>query len=168
MKIILAVIFSTAASPLFAQQNKILKLLNRELKKEVKHLRQNETYTWGDTRDSLIVVQPFFISKDNILSVEVTKKTNYGLQTTRQEVPLNKIETILEDINVLFVTAGKDVKVTTKTLYNDGSSPQTETYNYHLFFLNLWSGLQSESWRDAVAEAFSKAGLNIKNEIWED
>lgn len=75
---------------------------------------------------------------------------------------MHKIESLLKDINVIFAAAGDDVKVTTTNVYNDGAPSTTEAYNYHLFFLNLSSGMQDKSWQNAVTKAFSKAGLNIR------
>ena len=63
-------IFSVAAH---AQQHTLLKILNGELRKEVKNQLKSPQFS-GDT---IRIVRPFEISKDNILSLEIEKRSPY-------------------------------------------------------------------------------------------
>ncbi|HYE56051.1 MAG TPA: hypothetical protein VD996_14475 [Chitinophagaceae bacterium] len=165
MKIIITLIFLIPASSLLAQEKLILKLLNQELKREVQYLQKNP----GFVGDTLIILQPFTITENKMLSVVVKKAmgSGQGYQIIKQEAPLNKIESILKDINVILVTTDKDVAVTTTDVYHNNTT-KTQEYNSDLFFLHLSSGQQNERWQDKMIGAFSKAGVTLQKEIWAD
>ena len=147
---------------LWAQnKNTLEKLLNNELNKELKIRMNNSYYYEGDT---LIVVEPFKI-ENKVLSITVKKKSYYdnSFYTEKQEVALDKITSIIKDINVIFETKTDAVTVT-----QTNTEGETTTSNYHLFFLHLSADKDNESLANEITKSFKKEGYSIGKGFWLD
>jgi hypothetical protein len=144
-----------------AQEKTILQLLNNQLQKELKSY-PNE--------DSLVVLQPFKINEMKELSVKF-KRTNVYIgesEIITRTVSLNKIKSLVKDINVLFETEPNAVTIVTTTITEDGSAkPETKT-TYDLFFTEINKEGGNEDFRDKLITAFKKAGYKIECTIWAD
>lgn len=147
-----------------AQEKTLLKILNRELKNEVKHQLKSPNFN-GDT---IRIVEPFAISNEKILSFTITKTSPYftGVQTIKQEVQLSAIKNIGKDINIIFETPRDSVTVTTTTII-DGKTEQ-ETMKYYLFFPYLSNEKNNENLGTEIQNAFKKAGFIVTKEYWYD
>jgi len=148
-------------SKVHSQEKTIVQLLNSQLKKELK-LYPNE--------DSLVLLQPFKINELKELSVKF-KRTNVHIgesEIITRTVSLNKIKSLVKDINVLFETEPNAVTIVTTTITEDGSAkPETKT-TYDLFFTEINKEGDNEDFRDKLIAAFKKAGYNIDCSIWAD
>lgn len=144
-----------------AQEKKIVQLLNSQLQKELK-LYPNE--------DSLVVLQPFKINELKELSVKF-KRTNVHIgesEIITRTVSLNKIKSLVKDINVLLETEADAVTIVTTTIAEDGTvKPETRT-SYDLFFTEINKESGNEDFRDKLITAFKKAGYKIDCTIWAD
>ncbi|MBW8361943.1 MAG: hypothetical protein K0M56_07115 [Kaistella sp.] len=147
-----------------AQEKTLLKILNRELKKEVKHQLKSPNFN-GDT---ITIVEPFTISNEKILSFKITKTSPYftGVQVIKQEVPLSAIKNIGKDINIIFETPRDSVTVTTTTII-EGETKE-ETIKYYLFFPYLSNEKNNENLGIEIQNAFKKAGFIVTKEYWYD
>ena len=144
-----------------AQENKIVQLLNSQLKKELKSYPND---------DSMVVLQPFKINEKKELSVKF-KRTNVNNGETEiitRKVHLGKIKSLVKDINVLFETEADAVTIVTKTIANDGTVMPETTNNYDLFFTEINRDRDNEDFRDKLITAFKKAGYKIDCTIWAD
>ena len=159
MKNILLLLLFISTSVLAQKQNEIEKLLNKELNNELKRISNSSYY--GDT---LIVIQPFKI-ENNVLSLTVKKKSYYdnSFYTERQEVALDKITTILKDINVIFETVEDAVTITQTN--TDG---EVSIKNYNLFFLQLSAEKNNEDLGQSIVKVFKKSGYTIEKTYWYD
>lgn len=148
----------------FAQQQEIVKILNQELKKEIRRQQQMPNFD-GDT---LVLVQPYRLN-GHVLSVAVRRK-NYSedkYYTEKQEVALDKITTVVKDINVIFETETDAVTITDST-GNATGLPDISTRKYNLFFLHLSYEKQNEALAAKLIKAFKKAGYIIEKRFWAD
>lgn len=162
--------FSLAA---FAQEEQIVKLLNEELEKEIQYFKENGKVLNDDgiPVGTFAVIQPFSISADSVLSIEVQYN---GYRTIRQEVPLNKITGLSRDVNTLFSTSYHDVTIIKTEVYDYDRPSETDTSYSDLFFINRtyfltdmsWKSDHSEFWQDEMIEAFKKAGYEIAKGGW--
>lgn len=148
---------------IFGQEQTILKILNRELQKEVKNQLKSPDFN-GDT---IKILKPFSISADKILSFEIKKTSPYfsGYQIIRQEVPLNKITKIGKDINIILECEDQEVLTTYNTL---DIEKKTEEAKGNLFFLYLSNEKENEDLAIAILKAFKKAGYSLEKEYWYD
>jgi len=148
-------------SKAYTQEKTIVQLLNSQLKKELK-LYPNE--------DSLVLLQPFKINELKELSVKF-KRTNVHIgesEIITRTVSLNKIKSLVKDINVLFETEPNAVTIVTTTITEDGSAkPETKT-TYDLFFTEINKEGDNEDFRDKLIAAFKKAGYKVDCSIWAD
>ncbi|MBC6489534.1 hypothetical protein ACFSQD_04330 [Flavihumibacter stibioxidans] len=113
--VVLSLVFSSA---MVAQEHTIVKILNRELKKEADQL----------------VVQPYAISEKKILSVEI-KTSLYdgaGYQVEKQEVVLSEIKSVGKDVNIIF-EAEPEAVITTRTIFKAGKNVQTSVQRGNFF-----------------------------------
>lgn len=149
----------------FAQQQEILKILNKELTQELKRQFTSDRFD-GDT---LVIVQPYRI-KGNVLSMELKKKDSYEdtYYIHRQEVALDKITGIVKDINVIFETEEDAIKITDSTLNAKPGTPAVKRHNYNLFFIGLSYEKNNEALADKLVAAFKKAGYTIEKRFWAD
>ncbi|MDF3078435.1 MAG: hypothetical protein K0S09_2324 [Sphingobacteriaceae bacterium] len=90
-----------------------------------------------------------------------------GFDIVKQQVPLNRINRIMKDINVILGSTEEDVVATSTSISADGGT-ETFTGNSDMFFLQLASRLQGEDWQLDIAKAFAKAGYAIKKDYWAD
>lgn len=144
----------------FGQEKEILKILNRELKEEVKHQLKSPNFN-GDT---IKIIKEFTIDNNKNLTFQIKKTSPYfsGYQIIKQEVPLDKIVKIGKDINIIFETEEKSVVTTTKTSDNE------EVLEGSLFFLYLSNEKENEKLGIEIQKAFQKAGYKISKEYWYD
>lgn len=147
---------------LIAQEKQITKLLNEQLRKEIKN--------FPGVGDSLTLIQPFQIDENKVLSFQISKYDFHAEETIiiSQEVHLKNITGFIKDINIIFETDKDAVKVATTTLDSNGQEISNETYNYHLFFTEINKEVHNEYFRDDILKAFSKAGYKINSEFWAD
>ena len=159
--LLLFLIFSAAAH---SQQHTLLKILNGELRKEVKNQLKSPQFS-GDT---IRIVRPFEISKDNILSLEIEKRSPYleGVWIIRQEVPLSVVKMVGKDINIILETG--DSLVTTTSYRSAEGAGKAEKIMGNLFFLYLVNEKQNEDLGTAIQRAFIKAGVPVLKEYWYD
>ena len=146
----------------FSQEKEIVKILNKELKKEIKHQFKNPNFD-GDT---LSLVKEFTIDPNKILSVEIRRGNEMGYSLEKQEVPLSKIKIIGKDINIILETDEKDVKTITKRTYKNQEKEAFEN-NSSMFFTYLHLP-NKEDVGDDLIKAFSKAGYKITKSYWYD
>jgi hypothetical protein len=145
----------------FSQQDKIMKLLNKQLNSELKK------YTYDD---SLKVLHPFLIDKNNVLSLEVKKYDMYNSEwrIVKQDVPLDKITGFVKDVNVIFETEPDAVTVTVQKFSEAGVLLNKETSNYNLFITEICKDQDNENFRDKILQAFEKTGYDIESRFWAD
>lgn len=157
--LLILILFGTILS---AQEKQITKLLNEQLRNEIKE--------FPGIGDSLTLIKPFEIDENKVLSFQVLKY-NFETEETEiisQEVALDKITGFVKDINVIFETDKEAVKVTSVKTNSSGLEISNDTYNYHLFFTEINRESENEYFRDRILKAFSKAGYKINSEFWAD
>lgn len=160
IKFLLTLIF--LGTILTAQEKKITKFLNDQLKKEIRE--------FPGVGDSLNLIEPFQIDENKVLSFQVSKY-NFETEETEfitQEVSLDKITGFVKDINIIFETEKDAVKVTTIKIDVNRQEISNQTYNYHLFFTEINKEKDNEYLRDKILDAFSKAGYIINSQFWAD
>ncbi len=162
MKTLIKIFLLLQAVFLYAQDVKIIKILNDELKREIKNQFKDSNFN-GDT---ITLIKEFSIGQNRILSVEIKKTNENGYSLERQEVPLDKIITIGKDINIILETEGKNVKTRTQRFYKNEEkqefSNESDMFFTHLHFSN------NEYVGDDLIKAFSKAGYKIRKDYWYD
>ena len=148
---------------IFGQEKTILKIINSELKKEVKNQLKSPNFS-GDT---IQIVEPFTINEQQILSFTIKKTSPYfnGVQLVKQEVPLKSILKVGKDINVIFETINDAVKTTTTSIDKE---TKVQTSTGFLFFLYLSNEKQNEELGIKLQDAFKKAGYNVAKDYWYD
>lgn len=145
----------------FAQEKKIIKILNRELTKEIIAQKIHMDRYYGENFE---VLKNFSI-KNNRLSLEVKRKSDNGtgVYTEKQEVDLYKIKQIVKDINIILETEPHAV-----TLTNTKENGEKSVRTTDMFFLHLSYEKQNEFLADDIVEAFQKAGYKLKKGFWHD
>jgi hypothetical protein len=146
-----------------SQVQKIVKILNRELQKEVAAQKKDSANYYGETFD---IIKQYSIEGDpKVLVLEIKKKNTYknAYYTIKQEVELSKIKAIVKDINIIFRAEPNASKVT-ETEQNG----EKNIYTGDLFFLNLSYGKKNEKLAKELINAFQKAGYSIQKEYWYD
>lgn len=159
--IILILTIVLISGKLFAQEEKIVKLLNEQLNAEIKNYEKS---------DSLRVIKPFYIDANKKLVLE-TEKYNPNMdtwETKKQEVLLSDIESFDKDINVLFSAKGDKVLVTTKVFNSKKELVRTDITDYNLFFTEIFEEKRNEELRNKIIKAFKKAGYIVNSEYWYD
>lgn len=147
---------------IFGQEKELLKLLNRELKYEVKN--QFKSHNFED--DTISIVKPFTISADKILSFEIKKSnSSNGDEIIKQEVSLNKIRKIGKDLQIILETESNAV---TTTYINKENLTKPEIVKGNLFFLYLFNEKQTETLGIELKNAFQNAGISVEKENWYD
>ncbi|MBW8359502.1 MAG: hypothetical protein K0M63_06850 [Weeksellaceae bacterium] len=148
----------------YAQENTLLKILNRELKKEIKNQLKSPHFN-GDT---IRIIQPFTINSEKILSLEIEKRSPYlsSVWVIKQEVPLNAVKKVGKDINIILET-GENLVTTTSYRLEEGKEKEEQSMG-NLFFLYLSNEKQNEDLGIAIQNAFIKAGVPVIKEYWYD
>lgn len=148
-----------------AQESKVIKILNRELAKEGKARLKDIEFT----NDTLIVIQPYSLDSNKVLSLTVKQYKAYGegYEIIKQEVPINKITVLNKDINVLFETEESAVTITTST-YSPAGSVERQSVKAGTFYTHLYSIKENESLSRELQKAFKKAGVDLKVNFWAD
>ena len=160
-KILLSFIFFLLIS-VQAQTEKISEILNKQFKEEQNMYEE-------DDKMKPTLISPFVI-ENNVLSYEIMLEKTYSGKKAkiRREVALKDISELLKDINVIFVTTGKDA-VETYTYFNeDGTLEAPEISKTNLFFTEINKERQNQHFRDALVKAFKKAGFEIESVVWFD
>lgn len=159
-RLFFAIVLLASFGSAYAQENKIVKLLNDQLQKELK--------LYPDS--SLVLLQPFEINDRKELSVKFkTSNPNLGeSDITTATVHLAKVKSLVKDINVLFETEDDAVTLVTSTTTEDGIVRPSETAHSNLFFTGISKETNNESFRDKLLAAFKKAGYKIGCTIWAD
>jgi hypothetical protein len=162
-KLALLFLIFTFGTSSFGQEKKLLKILNKELKKEVKNQLQSKNFN-GDT---LVIIKPFTINEQKTLSFEVRKSNYYqeGYEIIKQEIPLKSITSVGKDINVFFQSEGNSVITTTKKF---ATKESTDTKTRDIFFLFLSIEKQNEKLGIDLQNALLKAGIKVDKEFWYD
>lgn len=181
MKSAFILLFILQSAFVYTQNSKLVKLLNKELKKELKRIEKNpdaekfEVVQFYQLRDSILIQEehnedpqaPRKIMQANlkILSVEIKKRNEYTRKfyTEKQEVSLGMIEKLQKDINVLFTTQ-KDAVLVTETDENG----KKESYRTDQFFLNLNQEKNNEHFADELVKKFNATGNFVEKGIWAD
>lgn len=157
--ILLMIVFSSFC---FSQDKEIVKILNEELKKELKYQFRHPNFN-GDT---ITLIKEFSIDQNKILSFEIKKTNERGYSLEKQQVPISKIKIIGKDINIILESDEKDVKTIIKHFYKDEKSEEfvssSEMFFTYIHFPN------NEYIGDELIKAFGKAGYKIKKEYWYD
>lgn len=146
-----------------AQEKKILNILNRELKKEVKNQYKSRLFN-GDT---ISIVKEFSIDNEKKLTFEIKVNSPYvvGTQFIRQEVALDKLRKMGKDIQII-LEAEENSVVTTVT--NAEADPKEQTTKSNLFYLYMSSEKNNEKTGNELQNAFRKAGYPLTKEYWAD
>ena len=165
----------------YSQNNKLIKLLNTELNKELKRIEKNseaekfEVVQFYNLRDSIVVMEEYkedpqamrrILQADlKILSVEIKKKNESTgkFYTEKQEVSLGEIQKIQKDINILFTTTSNAVLV---TAFDEKG--EKETYRTDQFFLHLNQEKNNEHFADELVKKFNATGNFVEKGIWAD
>ncbi|MDQ0592631.1 hypothetical protein QFZ37_001000 [Chryseobacterium ginsenosidimutans] len=147
----------------FAQEKTIVKILNRELKREVRNQLKSSRFD-GDT---IKIIKEFAITKDKKLTFTIKKTSPYitGYQIIQQEVPLSKIKKIGKDIQIILETE-KDAVETRFTTFDEGQKEQV--LHESLFFLYLSNEKENDDLGIELQNAFQKAGFEIQKDYWYD
>jgi hypothetical protein len=147
----------------FAQEKTILKILNRELKREVKNQLKSSNFN-GDT---IRIIKEFTITTDKKLTFTIKKTSPYfsGYQIIQQEVPLNKIKKVGKDIQIILETE-KNAVETKFTTFDE--EPKEQILNESLFFLYLSNEKQNDDLGIELQNAFQKAGYDVQKDYWYD
>lgn len=150
-----------------SQVQKIVKILNRELQKEVKAQQKDSSNYYGERFE---VIKQYRIKDTsdgnlNVLVLEIKKKDTYSntYYTIQQEIDLSKIKTIVKDINIIFGTEPNASKVTE---VDENGKESISTGD--MYFLNLSYEKKNERLANELIQAFKKAGYSIKKEYWYD
>lgn len=149
----------------FAQQQEIVKILNKELDLEIKRQFKDSNFD-GDT---LVVAQPYRI-QGNVLSVAFKKRDHYEntYYIHRQQVALDKITSVVKDINIIFETRDDAVHITDSVLNAPSGTPRVKKHSYNLFFLHLSLEKNNEDLATRLIKAFKNAGYTIDKRFWAD
>lgn len=145
-----------------SQEREIVRILNHELKKQIKHQLKNPNYD-GIT---ILLSKEFCIDQNKILSVEIKKSNENGYSLERQEVPLSKIKIIGKDINIILETDDEDVKTLIRRFYKN--EEMQELSNESTMFFTYLHFPYNEDVGDDLIKAFSKAGYKITKSYWYD
>ncbi|RKT00860.1 hypothetical protein [Chryseobacterium defluvii] len=147
----------------FAQEKKILNILNRELEKEIKNQFKSRLFN-GDT---ISIIKEFSIDNEKKLAFEIKIQSPYvtGTQFIRQEVPLDKLRKIGKDIQII-LEAEENSVVT--TVINSEADPKEQITKGNLFYLYMSSEKNNEELGEALQNAFKKAGHSLTKEYWAD
>lgn len=147
----------------FAQEKTIVKILNRELKREVKNQLESSNFN-GDT---IRIIKEFTITNDKKLTFTIKKTSPYfdGYQIIQQEVPLSKIKKIGKDIQIILETEKNAVETKFTTFDED---PKEQVLNESLFFLYLSNEKENEDLGIELQKAFRKAGFEVQKDYWYD
>jgi hypothetical protein len=149
------------ASICFSQEREIVRILNNELKKELKSQFRHPSFD-GDT---ITLVKEFSIN-NKILSFEIKRSSDRGYFFEKQEVPLSKIRVIGKDINIILESDDKAVKTTTRRFYKDQEKEEFVS-DSDLFFVYINFPNNEDVGNDLI-KAFAKAGYHIKKNYWYD
>lgn len=183
MKLLITFLFLLLSVFTFSQTDEIVKILNRELKNEIRTQKKDAKNYYGEKFE---VIKNFNIEDSiqtmtvikadgtedglvqttmKILNLEVRKKNYYGgdYYTEKQEVDLSKIKAIVKDINIIFETEANAVKIT-RTEENGDKTIRTGD----MFFLHLSHEKQNEYLASELIKAFKKADSDIKKGFWHD
>lgn len=163
-KNILLIIFFVIWSSISAQETKIIRIFNRELKKEVKNQFKSANFS-GDT---LRIIKPFSIDSHKNLSfaVKITSPYFEGEQIITQWVPLNSVTKLGKDINIILECDTDSVTtVYTRTAVGD---PREEQTKGNLFFLFLSNEKQNDDLGIKIQKAFEKSGIRVDKKYWYD
>lgn len=165
----------------YSQNNKLVKLLNKELKRELKRIEKNpeaekfEVVQFYQLRDSVVVAEEYkedpqatrrILQADlKILSVEIKKKNESTgkLYIEKQEVSLGEIQKIQKDINILFTTTSNAVLV---TAFDEKG--EKETYRTDQFFLHLNQEKNNEDFADELVKKFNATANFVEKGVWAD
>ncbi|RMZ58146.1 hypothetical protein D1632_17825 [Chryseobacterium nematophagum] len=160
-KILISILVFGCWNLYLAQEKALIKLLNRELKKEVKNQLKSPNFN-GDT---ISIVQEFNIDNKNNLTFQIKKTSPYfkGYQIIKQEVPLAKIRNIGKDIQIILEAEPNTVITTTVD-----QTQQQQTITGSLFFLYLSHEKENEDLGHTLQKTFKKAGYIIGKEYWYD
>lgn len=163
-KNILVIIFFVIWSAISGQETKIIRILNRELKKEVKNQFKSANFV-GDT---IRIIEPFSIDSHKNLSFAVKLTSPYleGAQIITQRVPLNSITKLGKDINIILECDTESV--TTVYVRTAGGDQVEERTKGNLFFLYLSNEKQNDDLGIKIQKAFEKAGITVDKKYWYD
>ena len=160
MKSIATILFFLNSVFAFSQTTKIIKILNKEIAKEIT-AQKDTLYYFGEKFD---VIKNFYL-ENNVLSITLKRKSYYGedYYTEIRQVDLSKIKRIVKDVNIIFETEPNAVKITQINAHGEKSEKTTD-----MFFLQMSSEKQNEYVADDLLVAFRKAGYTIEKGFWYD
>lgn len=149
----------------YSQQATIVKILNRELQREMKIQFYNRNFN-GDT---LYIVHPFSIDQNKTLSFQVKRINNQdgGYTLIQQQVHIGKIKNIGKDISVLFETVPDAVTTTITTVSPAQEARRSISTGYYLRTF-LSTERNNEYLAKEIVNAFKKSGYNINTDSWYD
>lgn len=164
MKNIIIIVLLFISSTLFSQNDKIVKLLNKQLNTEYK-----EYYDQAD-KERFKLTQPYKIDENGILSFSFTENYNQynGKTNYYREIPIDKIVRLDKDMNVVFISDEKNALEIVTTYDNQGKLVRENKYQSTVFQTEIKKEQQNEYFRDELIKAFNKAGYEIKSEYWWD
>jgi uncharacterized protein YrrD len=148
----------------FAQEKSVVKILNRELKKELKHQVNLPNFN-GDT---IRLIEEFKIDQNKILSFTIKKTSPYfsGVQIIKQEVPLQSIVKISKDTQLILMT--KENAVSTHYNTVGGDDPKEQKNSERFFYLYIEDEKQNDDLGNELQQAFEKAGYPVEKDNWYD
>lgn len=158
-KAIVLLLFFSAVS--FAQQDKIVELLNNQFNKEQKMYETDDV-------DKPNLIQAFRIKNDTLsVSIRYLADLHTGeIWHYNRAVHINDIEGFIKDSNVLFVAKDGSVKEILIKKNDDGNINKTEENDTHLFFTELKKDSKDHTFQKKILKAFEKAGYKITSEYW--
>ncbi|WP_312077291.1 hypothetical protein [Chryseobacterium sp.] len=157
----LSLLFFLISTFCFSQEKEIVKILNEQIKKEIRDQFENP-YFDGDT---LTMMKEFSIN-NKILSVQMKKSNGFRTVVETQEVPISKISSVGKDINIIFDAMGNDVKIKSKKFSKDDGEEVFESDSEMFFTYIHFPGIEYVG--NDLLKAFEKAGFKINKNYWYD
>lgn len=160
MKSILFLMIFLGVGIVDAQENKIVKLLNKALIKDIV-LKSNHF------NDKITIIEPYKI-QNGVLSVTLEFKDENNHYIEKNEVEINTINFIAKDINVLFLTNEKSVVTSHKNLKSQQIDDKKNKNFSSQFFTGIRTEINNGKLAHRLQKAFKRAGVSIKIEYWYD
>ena len=152
------------SSLMFAQNKKIVEILNKQLQTEY-----NKYYDEFD-KAYFKLLEPYKIDDKGILSFKFSEFPNHynGKTIVKRSVPLNKILKIDKDMNLVFFTEGEDVLEQIEVFDENNKLIEERINKKTIFQTYINKEKNNERLKKSLLKAFKKAGFEVTNEYWYD
>lgn len=157
MKYLFSIFFIIVSNVIFAQHQKIVQLLNKQLQKEYTKFNNEEEKT------QFKITQAFYIDENKVLHFGFTllNNKNGGKTSIKRSVPLEKIVQFDKDLNVYFYTLNKDVAETQDIYNSDDILIKSKTEYSNFFITELNKEYHPNLFMKNLRKAFKKASYDV-------